>query len=94
MNVILPSLRLDGLGSESRVYLQDLQGGDLVFQHFLGLVEVGQHVLRLPAVDGAQLGQLPLLPLCQVLLSSPEEGDIKWASEEPRRRSRRRKEDE
>lgn len=77
------------------MYLQDLQGGDLVFQHFLGLVEVGQHVLRFPAVDGAQLSQLPLLPLCQVLLSSPEEGDTKWASEEPRRRrSRRRKEDE
>lgn len=55
------------------VYIQNLQGGDLVFQHFLGFVEVGQHVLRLSAVDGAQLGELPLVPLRQLLFVSPEE---------------------
>lgn len=77
MNAIASPRRSAPLTSApgSRMYLQDLQGGDLVFQHFLGLVEVGQHVLRLPAVDGVQLGQLPLLPLRQVLLSSPEEGE-------------------
>lgn len=49
------------------MYLQYLQGGDLVFEHFLCFVEVWHHVLRLSAVGGAQLGEFPLVPLCQLL---------------------------
>lgn len=55
------------------VHIQYLQGGDLVFEHFLGLVEVWQHVLRLSAVDGAQLSELPLVSLGQLLFVGPEE---------------------
>lgn len=54
-------------------YVQNLKGGDLVLQHLLGFVEVGQHVLRLPAVGGVHLRQLPLVPLHQLLLVRPEE---------------------
>lgn len=55
------------------MYIQYLEGGDLVFEHFLGFVEVRQHVLRLSAVDGAHFGELPLVPLRQLLFVSPEE---------------------
>lgn len=57
------------------VHIQYLKGGDLVFEHFLGLVEVWQHVLRLSAVDGAQLSELPLVSLGQLLFVGPEEGE-------------------
>lgn len=57
----------------SSMYIQYLEGGDLVFEHFLGFVEVRQHVLRLSAVDGAHFGELPLVPLRQLLFVSPEE---------------------
>lgn len=55
------------------MYVQYLKGGDLVFEHFLGFVEVRQHVLRLSAVDGVHFGELPLVPLRQFLFMSPEE---------------------
>lgn len=67
------------------MYLQYLQGWDLVFEHFLGLVEIWQHVLRLSAVDGAQFGQLPLVPLRQLLLSGPEERKEQIGEETQRR---------
>lgn len=63
------------------VYIQYLKGGDLVFEHFLGFVEVRQHILRLSAVNCAQLGQLPLVLLQQLLFVSPEETE-EWTVEE------------
>lgn len=62
------------------MYVQYLERGDLVFEHFLGFVEVWQHVLRLPAVDGTHLVKFPLVPLRQLLLMSPEERE-EWSDE-------------
>lgn len=56
----------------SGTYSQYLQRRDFVLQHFLGFVEVRQHVLCVSAVGGGQVVQLPLVPLCQLLLVSPE----------------------
>lgn len=63
-----------------RMYIQYLKGGDLVFEHFLGFVEVWQHVLRLSAVDSAQFGELPLVSLGQLLFVSPEQRE-EWTVE-------------
>lgn len=48
--------------------LHDLQSRDLVSEDLLGLVEVGQHDLRLSVVDDFQLLQVSVVPLPQVLL--------------------------
>ena len=53
------------------MHLQYLQGGDLVLQEFLGLVEVRQHVLGLPVVDAVHLDQVPLVLLGHLLLVDP-----------------------
>ena len=53
------------------LHLQYLQGGDLVLQELLGLVEVRQHVLGLPVVEGVHLDQVPLVLLGHLLLVDP-----------------------